>query len=219
MTVQTDIIAELITKTENILQSIDKTLKTDIWGGVGVACLEWSLLQPNLLAAVTFKTQTLEVWDTQTCNFINRIKFDQKICKVSWSPSEKNTLLLLTTNGFVFKVDYLTGQSKKLDLGFVTSASWHPRQAGRVLVGKLDGKVQLIDTKSTKTLMEYNTPALEESKAKENQNQAKITDICFSPGEDVFLVLRADGNLYLFGQEEPQIRMEFEQQNAQISKV
>ena len=56
MSVSTDPIAELIAKTTNVLSTLDKSLIQDIWGGVGVACLEWSELQPNLLAAVTFKT-------------------------------------------------------------------------------------------------------------------------------------------------------------------
>ena len=101
--------------------------------------------------------------------------------------------------GYLFEVNYLTGKSRRLDVTNISSAIWHPRQAGKILVGRHDGKAQLHDTRASKTLMEYETPELEESKAKENQHQVKIIDICFSPGEDVFLVLRADGNLYLFG--------------------
>ena len=37
----------------------------------------------------------------------------------------------------------------------------------------------------------------------ENDPGRKVLDICFSPGEDVFLVHRADGRIRLFGQEEP----------------
>ena len=65
--------------------------------------------------------------------------------------------------------------------------------------------------------MEYKTPIAEETK--DSEVSYKIVDICFSPGEDVFLAHRADGTLYLFGQEDPQIRMEFEKQPAGISKV
>ena len=53
----------------------------------------------------------------------------------------------------------------------------------------------------------------------ENDFSRKVLDICFSPGEDVFLVHQADGRVRLFGQEEPQPRMEFEKQQAGISKV
>ena len=37
----------------------------------------------------------------------------------------------------------------------------------------------------------------------ENDYSRKVLDICFSPGEDVFLVHQADGRIRLFGQEEP----------------
>ena len=50
--------------------------------------------------------------------------------------------------------------------------------------------------------MIYETPKPEEAKlvsSKITENQIRVVDVCFSPGEDVFLVLRADGNLYLFG--------------------
>ena len=49
--------------------------------------------------------------------------------------------------------------------------------------------------------MEYKTPIAEETK--DSEVSYKIVDICFSPGEDVFLAHRADGTLYLFGQEDP----------------
>ena len=51
--------------------------------------------------------------------------------------------------------------------------------------------------------MIYETPKTEEEKSATSKlninNQIRVVDVCFSPGEDVFLVLRADGNLYLFG--------------------
>ena len=108
-------------------------------------------------------------------------------------------VLLMTTEKYGFIVDYLTGKVKTVEVPSITSATWHPRQAGRVLIGRSDGKVVLYDWKSNTRLMEYDTPQLEESKTKENEYKNKILDVCFSPGEDVFLVLRADGNLYLFG--------------------
>ena len=108
-------------------------------------------------------------------------------------------VLLMTTEKFGFIVDYLTGKTKTVEVPLITSAIWHPRQAGRLLIGRSDGKVVLYDWKNNKSLMEYETPQLEESKTKENEYKNKIIDVCFSPGEDVFLVLRADGGLYLFG--------------------
>ena len=58
-----------------IYAGLNHTVKSDIWGGVGVACMDWSIPSPNLLAAVTFKTKALEVWDTDTSTFIRRIMF------------------------------------------------------------------------------------------------------------------------------------------------
>ena len=103
---------------------------------------------------------------------------------------------------FGFVVDYLTGKSYNLNLTAITSAIWHPRQAGRLLLGRTDGFVVLYDTNAKKQLMIYETPQPEEVKLnsqKISENQIRIVDVCFSPGEDVFLALRADGNLYLFG--------------------
>ena len=46
-----------------------------------------------------------------------------------------------------------------------------------------------------------------------------IKDIIPSPGEDVFLVVRADGQCYLFGQQENRIKMTFEVPAGGISRV
>lgn len=35
----------------------------EIWGGVGISCIDWSPLEDNLLAAVTLKTDRLEIWN------------------------------------------------------------------------------------------------------------------------------------------------------------
>ena len=59
--------------------------------------MDWSIPCPNLLAAVTYKTKALEIWDTETGNFIRRIMFENRVVKVSWSPTEKEYLFALTT--------------------------------------------------------------------------------------------------------------------------
>ena len=56
----------------------------------------------------------------------------------------------MTTEKYGFIVDYLTGKTKTVEVPSITSATWHPRQAGRVLIGRSDGKVVLYDWKSNK---------------------------------------------------------------------
>lgn len=130
--VNTDLWSEVYGAAQQLMQKVDKTLKQDIWGGVGVACLEWNIREegsrkPSLLAAVTFKTTTLEIWDTDSGNFIKRIKFDQKIIKVSWSPTNEDQLLVVTSDRYCFVVNYQTGQSVACGVPFITTAIWHPR--------------------------------------------------------------------------------------------
>ena len=56
----------------------------------------------------------------------------------------------MTSQMFGFIVDYLTGKSYNLNLTAITSAIWHPRQAGRLLLGRTDGYVVLYDTNAKK---------------------------------------------------------------------
>ena len=43
----------------------------DIWGGVGVSCIDWNSIQTNVLAAVTMVTNRLEVWRVDTRKMIS----------------------------------------------------------------------------------------------------------------------------------------------------
>jgi L-ribulose-5-phosphate 3-epimerase UlaE len=50
----------------------------DLFGGVGISCLDFSQLQSKMLAAVTVKTFLLEIWDTQTNQLVKAIPcYDQ----------------------------------------------------------------------------------------------------------------------------------------------
>jgi len=51
----------------------------EIWGGVGISCIDWHPSQPNLLAAVTLKKNNLEVWDTQTGAVVAIIELPDRI--------------------------------------------------------------------------------------------------------------------------------------------
>ena len=45
-------------------------LNTDVWGGVSVACIDWHPKKGNLLAAMTLKTNNLEIWDVESGQLI-----------------------------------------------------------------------------------------------------------------------------------------------------
>lgn len=64
----------------------------------------------------------------------------------------------------------------------------------------------LYDLARNAHLMEYDacvSNSTADAAQGENDYSRKVLDICFSPGEDVFLVHQADGRIRLFGQEEP----------------
>lgn len=46
-----------------------------------------------------------------------------------------------------------------------------------------------------------------------------VKDIVYSPGEDVFLVIRADGSIYLFGAQEKEIKMTFAPTQGGVSRA
>ena len=121
---------------------------------------------------------------------------------------------------YVFIIDYKSSESMTCGVPYITAAIWHPRQATKLILGLTFGGAVLYDYVANQRNMEY--PEIHEV-YKEGEDSSKnftrkVLDICFSPGEDVFLVHQANGKVRLFGQEEPQIRMEFEQQ-AGMSRV
>ena len=50
-------------ETEKIMQFISgRDFNPEIWGGVGISCIDWHPTQPNIIAALTLKTNQLEIW-------------------------------------------------------------------------------------------------------------------------------------------------------------
>lgn len=49
---------------------IGLSLNSDIWGGVGVSCVDWHPKEENLLAAMTLKTNRLEIWNVKSCQMV-----------------------------------------------------------------------------------------------------------------------------------------------------
>jgi WD40 repeat protein len=65
----------------------------EIWGGVGISCIDWSPLEDNLLAAVTLKTDRLEIWDVQKGVMLAILDLKGKIINIKWSPNDNSTLI------------------------------------------------------------------------------------------------------------------------------
>ena len=141
-----------------ILQKVDNQLRGDIWGGVGVVCMDWSTLQPNLLAAVTFKTNQLEIWDTETGNLIKQFYFDNRVIKVSWCPTSKDHLVILTDEHEGIILNYVSGTNVLVNVPGITAIIWHPRTAGYLIVGKHTGQVYLFDWLKCIRKIEYQIP-------------------------------------------------------------
>ena len=59
----------------------------DVWGGVGVACIDWNKMQSNVLAAVTMVTNRLEVWQVDLRKMISIMDLEAKVTMIKWSPS------------------------------------------------------------------------------------------------------------------------------------
>ena len=70
MMVSTDIFTSIAGVTKSVANALTTQMNQDIWGGVGVSSLEWNPIDTHLLAAATNKTQTLEIWDTESGNFV-----------------------------------------------------------------------------------------------------------------------------------------------------
>ena len=58
----------------------------EIWGGVGVSCIEWNPIDQNILAAVTMKTNRLEIWDVARGQMISIMDLPKSAQKVIWNP-------------------------------------------------------------------------------------------------------------------------------------
>lgn len=111
-----------IAKSERIIQE-DKLagmifgIETDkeIWGGVGLQAIAWSPHEENILAAVTLKTNRLEIWKVNMGVMVAIIDLKGAIFEIKWSPHDPNLLIgREKDNHWFFKIDINTGKQKKL---------------------------------------------------------------------------------------------------------
>ena len=52
-------------------------LDPEIWGGVGLTCIEWHPTEANTLAAITMKTNQLEVWKVDCAQMIAILELEK----------------------------------------------------------------------------------------------------------------------------------------------
>jgi hypothetical protein len=75
---------------------------------------------------------------------------------VSWSPTNPKLILLHADNLTLKVINVENGSIEEVNITGVTAARWHPRQAGFVLVGTLEGRVLLYNFEKKKPDIEYN---------------------------------------------------------------
>ena len=77
----------------------------------------------------------------------------------------------------------------------VTVAKWHPRHPSKILIGSEKGEIRMYDLEKKDFETDYIAmfnPKLE------RKDMNSVIDLCWSPGEDVFLALFKDGQLRLY---------------------
>ena len=75
---------------------------------------------------------------------------------MSWSPTNPKLILLHADNLTLKVINVENGSIEEVNITCVTAARWHPRQAGFVLVGTLEGRVLLYNFEKKKPDIEYN---------------------------------------------------------------
>lgn len=82
-------------------------LSSDIWGGVGVTCVDWHPQESNLLAALTLKTDQLEVWRIDCAQMVAVISLGKRCGSIQWNPHNPNQLMArILDSGHILLIDY-----------------------------------------------------------------------------------------------------------------
>ncbi len=84
-------------------------------------------------------------------------QLQHRILQVSWSPTNPKHILLHADNLTLKVINVDNGSIEEVNITGVTTARWHPRQAGFVLVGTVEGKVLLYNFEKKKQDIEYKT--------------------------------------------------------------
>jgi WD40 repeat protein len=114
-------------------------------------------------------------------------------------------------------INYKTGQQKIYELdNIVTAMCWHPRMPNHALFGGHKGDISLCSLQDLgHEIQNFKIPA----KIKGQDSTAGVRDIVLNPGEDVFLIVRSDGQFFLFGMHEAEIKMEFQAPQGEVSRA
>lgn len=187
----------------------------EIWGGVGLQAIVWSPHMENIIAAVTLKTNRLEIWNVKSGTMIAILDLRAPIFELKWSPHDPNLIVAREKEAdCIYKIDIKTGKQTKLALkANVSAMAWHPRRPNLLFLGSTSSFVCLYSIVDSNEQKSFGIPPMSMVKS------ASVKDIVHSPGEDVFLVVRNDGTIYLFGTQENEIKMEFAPPQGGVSQV
>lgn len=85
----------------------------EIWGGVGIAALDWNPLKKDIVAIVTEKTNRLEIWRVDLGKMISIMDLKTKVHDIKWNPHNPSQLMALKKvkkfdkPNYVIVIDYL----------------------------------------------------------------------------------------------------------------
>ena len=187
----------------------------EIWGGVGISCFEWNPIDKNVVAIVTKKTNKLEIWAVDQGRMIGIMDLKVAVSLVKWNPHNPAQLIALEKSDNAHEIarkilylDYTTNVQKVLSnvMVNITTIGWHPRRPDFVVLGTGYGQVSITNI----TTQVYDAMFVVPQKVQGSKVSAMVQDIIFSPGEDVFLVIRVDGQIFLYSAEQQEPKAEFE---------
>ena len=62
----------------------------EIWGGVGISCIDWHPSKENLIAAVTRRTDRLELWQVDKGVMVYIANLNIQASRISWNPHNED---------------------------------------------------------------------------------------------------------------------------------
>ena len=122
---------------------------------------------------------------------------------VKWNPHNPAQLIALEKSDNAHEItrkvlylDYTTNVQKVLSnvMVNITTIGWHPRRPDFVVLGTGYGQVTITNI----TTQVYDAMFVVPQKVQGSKISAMVQDIVYSPGEDVFLVIRYDGQIFLY---------------------
>ena len=87
-----------------------------------------------------------------------------------------------------------------------STIGWHPKKPDYYVYGTSTGIIGVCHKETINETARYTVPL----KIKGQRFSGMVQDIVHSPGEDVFLAIRSDGQIFLFSGESEMPSMQFE---------